>query len=113
VPLRDRPGRRPAAALDSDAPQLCGRRSAVEGQTSATHRSGRRPGYDDEKEAEMPIDTASIEELACAGCHESVLDEPPTGWPAAAGQAPEFSHRDGSVLCPDARGRIGEPVEVR
>ncbi len=61
----------------------------------------------------MPIDTASIEELACAGCHESVLDEPPTGWPAAAGQAPEFSHRDGSVLCPDARGRIGEPVEVR
>lgn len=113
APSRDRPSRRPAAALDSDAPQLCGRRSAVEGQTSATHRSGRRPGDDDEKEAEMLSDTASIEGLACAGCQASVLDEPPTGWPVAAGRAPEFSHRDGSVLCPDARGRIGEPVEVR
>ena len=61
----------------------------------------------------MPSDTASIEGLACAGCHESVLDEPPIGWPAAAGQVPDFSHRDGSVLCPDARGRIGEPVAVR
>ncbi len=50
--------------------------------------------------------------LVCAGCAEPAVGMPPVDWPANAGQAPEYSHRDGSVLCPDAAGRIGEPVEV-
>ncbi|OLM28281.1 hypothetical protein Ae717Ps2_6620 [Pseudonocardia sp. Ae717_Ps2] len=52
------------------------------------------------------------EDLVCPGCGSTAVPEPPIQWPAAAGQAPEFSHRDGSVLCPDARGRITEPVEI-
>lgn len=52
-----------------------------------------------------------LEALVCPGCGDPVAGEPPTGWPAGAGRAPEFSHRDGSVLCPDVSGRIGEPVE--
>jgi hypothetical protein len=52
------------------------------------------------------------EVLVCAGCAEPVRAEPPVGWTARAGSAPLFSHRDGSVLCPDERGRLGEAVEV-
>ncbi|WP_145982662.1 MULTISPECIES: hypothetical protein [unclassified Pseudonocardia] len=60
----------------------------------------------------MPITTVPVERLVCPGCYEPVLDEPPSGWPDRAGRAPEFSHRDESVLCPDAAGGFGEPVEV-
>lgn len=28
-----------------------------------------------------------------------------------ASGSPEFSHRDGSVLCPDNRGRVSDPIE--
>ena len=56
--------------------------------------------------------TVDPEELVCAGCTEPVRCDPPVGWPTRAGMAPMFSHRDGSVLCPDERGRLGEPVEV-
>lgn len=56
---------------------------------------------------------AGINELVCPGCRESVVDAPPSGWPASAGRRPEFSHRDGSVLCPDRNGRVPEPMEVR
>lgn len=50
--------------------------------------------------------------LVCPGCGCPVAGEPPTGWPARAGHPPEFSHRDRSVLCPDDRGRVPEPVEA-
>ncbi|MDN5916089.1 MAG: hypothetical protein L0I76_13470 [Pseudonocardia sp.] len=50
--------------------------------------------------------------LLCPGCHETAVCAPPSGWPERAGARPEFSHRDGSVLCPDGRGRVPEPVEA-
>ena len=53
-----------------------------------------------------------LDDLICPGCFEPVLGERPLGWPATAGVCPEFSHPDGSVLCPDAGGAIGEPVEA-
>ena len=59
-----------------------------------------------------PVESVDPEALVCGGCAEQVHHAPPVGWPTAAGQAPEFSHRDGSVLCPDSRGRVGEPVEA-
>lgn len=58
-------------------------------------------------------DRIDVSALSCPGCQQSVTGEPPTGWPDRAGRPPEFSHRDGSVLCPDDRGRVPEPVEVR
>ncbi len=57
--------------------------------------------------------TVDPDVLVCAGCAEPVRCDPPVGWPSHAGAAPLFSHRDGSVLCPDERNRLGEPVEVR
>lgn len=51
--------------------------------------------------------------LVCPGCHERAEGAPPVGWPDRAGRRPDFSHRDGSVLCPDARGRVPEPVEAQ
>jgi hypothetical protein len=56
--------------------------------------------------------TVDISELVCPGCGDPVAATPPTGWPRAAGRRPEFSHLDGSVLCLDSRGRVGEPVEA-
>ncbi|WP_143105372.1 hypothetical protein [Pseudonocardia ammonioxydans] len=53
-----------------------------------------------------------LTELVCPGCWDPVVDGPPPGWPARAGRAPDFSHPDGSVLCPDEYGRIGEPIEA-
>lgn len=53
-----------------------------------------------------------LNELVCNGCGWRVRPEPPRGWPAGAGAAPGFSHGDGSVLCPDEHGRIGEPMEL-
>ncbi|ANY06386.1 hypothetical protein AFB00_08875 [Pseudonocardia sp. HH130630-07] len=53
-----------------------------------------------------------VSELVCPGCGGPVVDAPPSGWPARAGAVPEFSHPDGSVLCPDELGRVGEPVEI-
>lgn len=50
--------------------------------------------------------------LVCSGCADVVSCEPPVGWPTSAGATPSFSHRDGSVLCPDSRGRVGEPIEA-
>lgn len=50
--------------------------------------------------------------LVCPGCAEPVRDVPPPEWPVRAGVAPDWSHRDGSVLCPDGRGRVPEPVET-
>ena len=62
----------------------------------------------------MPVDRlVDPTVLICPGCHEPVIGEPPQGWPASAGRVPEFSHPDGSVLCLDGAGRIGEPVEAR
>jgi hypothetical protein len=57
-------------------------------------------------------------ELVCPGCGNAVSPEPPVDMPGetspmerhVAGQ--EFCHQDGSELCRDARGRMGEPVEV-
>lgn len=63
--------------------------------------------------AHQPADTGvDPDTLVCPGCAGRVLFEPPPGWPSRAGAVPEWSHRDGSVLCPDARGRVPEPVEV-
>lgn len=53
-----------------------------------------------------------LDALVCPGCGEPAVGEPPSSWPAAAGAAPGFSHPDGSVLCPDGQGRVGEPVEA-
>lgn len=50
--------------------------------------------------------------LHCPGCMTPVRCAPPAAWPPAAGSTPLFSHVDRSVLCPDARGRISEPVEL-
>lgn len=52
------------------------------------------------------------DDLVCPGCAEQVACAPPSGWPERAGARPGFSHRDGSVLCPDSRGRVPEPVEA-
>lgn len=52
-------------------------------------------------------------ELACPVCADVACGEPPVRWPASAGAAPLFSHRDGSTLCPDSRGQVSEPVETR
>ena len=57
-------------------------------------------------------DLVDIADLVCSGCWGPVLDVPPSGWPRSAGQPPQFSHPDGSVLCPDEHGRVGEPVEA-
>lgn len=65
--------------------------------------------YQDRTPIGQEVDPA---ELVCPGCADVVSCEPPLGWPASAGAAPSFSHRDGSVLCPDARGLVGEPVEA-
>ena len=48
--------------------------------------------------------TVGAEDLVCPGCGYMAVPEPPIQWSAAAGRAPEFSHRDGSVLCPDGCG---------
>ena len=61
---------------------------------------------------ELGDDLVDIDGLVCPGCWGPVVDAPPSGWPASAGRVPEFSHPDGSVLCPDAHGRVGEPVEA-
>ncbi|RZT87341.1 hypothetical protein EV383_4260 [Pseudonocardia sediminis] len=61
---------------------------------------------------DVPDRLVDPDALVCPGCAEPAVGMPPLGWPAAAGRAPEFSHRDGSVLCPDQAGRIGEPVEA-
>lgn len=59
-----------------------------------------------------PIDLVDVTELVCPGCAGPVVDAPPSGWPASAGRCPDFSHLDGSVLCPDGFGRVPEPVEA-
>ncbi len=58
------------------------------------------------------VEPVELDALVCPGCGEPVAGEPPLGWPMQAGEAPGFSHRDGSVLCPDQAGRIGEPAEA-
>ncbi len=62
--------------------------------------------------ADDSIDLVDVTELVCPGCAGPVVDAPPSGWPASAGRCPEFSHLDGSVLCPDGVGRVPEPVEA-
>ncbi|RZT89053.1 hypothetical protein EV383_6008 [Pseudonocardia sediminis] len=57
-------------------------------------------------------DLIDVTDLVCPGCWEPVVDASPSGWPARAGSAPEFSHPDGSVLCPDQIGRVPDPVEA-
>lgn len=57
-----------------------------------------------------PTDLVEVTDLVCPGCAGPVADAPPSGWPARAGRPPEFSHLDGSVLCPDRLGRVPEPV---
>jgi hypothetical protein len=49
------------------------------------------------------------EALVCAGCHEHVCGELPAADPAVGA---EFSHRDGSTLCADKRGRACGPIEA-
>lgn len=58
------------------------------------------------------VDLADVTDLVCPGCTGPVVDAPPSGWSARAGRCPEFSHLDGSVLCPDGFGRVPEPVEA-
>lgn len=48
-----------------------------------------------------------IEDLVCPGCGEPVRECPPTGWPAADGVVPTFSHTDGTALCSGS-----EPAEA-
>lgn len=57
--------------------------------------------------------SVELSDLVCPGCGGSVVDAPPSGWSARAGRSPDFSHPDGSVLCPDSSGRVPEPVEAR
>lgn len=59
-----------------------------------------------------PTDLVEVTDLVCPGCAGPVVDAPPSGWPVRAGWRPEFSHPDGSVLCPDGMGRVPEPVEA-
>ncbi|WP_344027600.1 hypothetical protein [Pseudonocardia kongjuensis] len=59
-----------------------------------------------------PIDLVDVTDLVCPGCARPVVDGPHSGWSASAGRCPEFSHLDGSVLCPDGVGRVPEPVEA-
>ncbi|ALE85848.1 hypothetical protein XF36_24135 [Pseudonocardia sp. HH130629-09] len=59
-----------------------------------------------------PTDPVDVTDLVCPGCASPVIDAPPSGWPARAGRSPEFSHADGSVLCPDRFGRVPEPMEA-
>lgn len=61
---------------------------------------------------EDPADLVEVTDLVCPGCTGPVVDAPPSRWPASAGQRPEFSHADGSVLCPDGFGRVPDPVEA-
>ena len=61
---------------------------------------------------ERTDDLVDVADLVCSGCWGPVVDAPPSGWPTRAGRAPDFSHPDGSVLCPDKQGRVGEPVEA-
>jgi hypothetical protein len=60
----------------------------------------------------VAAESVDLDDLVCPGCGDPVTGEPPLGWSAGAGKAPGFSHRDGSVLCPDSAGRISEPVEA-
>ncbi|ANY06566.1 hypothetical protein [Pseudonocardia sp. HH130630-07] len=62
--------------------------------------------------ADDPVDLVDVTDLVCPGCTGPVVDAPPSGWSARAGRCPEFSHLDGSVLCPDGFGRVPEPVEA-
>lgn len=66
----------------------------------------------DDDLADLP-DLVDVSDLVCPGCAGPVVDAPPSGWPARAGRCPDFSHLDGSVLCPDGFGRVPEPVESR
>jgi len=53
------------------------------------------------------------EDLICPGCGEQVRCEPPGYWVVAHGPRPDFSHPDGSALCPaSANGRPVEPIEI-
>ncbi len=51
--------------------------------------------------------------LTCPGCRDTAIPQRPTvsGLDTAAGA--EFSHRDGSELCLDGRGRVCDPMEAR
>ncbi|MEV1292753.1 hypothetical protein [Pseudonocardia sp. NPDC049635] len=60
---------------------------------------------------ELGDDLVDVTDLVCPGCRGAVVEAPPAGWPTSAGIVPEFSHPDGSVLCPDGYGRVPEPVE--
>jgi hypothetical protein len=54
-----------------------------------------------------------LDELICPGCGEQVNNQPPADQPAA--EVPlvsEFSHHDGSALCPRPGGAPAEPIEV-
>lgn len=60
----------------------------------------------------VPTTAVGPSTLHCPSCMTPVTCAPPETWPATAGAAPLFSHADRSVLCPDQRGRISEPVEL-
>ena len=96
----------PYGAVAGQAPPPGGR---TDRPTTTTYREISMTVTDTTRPAATTVDPDA---LVCAGCAEPVRAEPPVGWPARAGAAPLFSHRDGSVLCPDERGRLGEPVEV-
>ncbi len=52
-------------------------------------------------------------ELICPGCGEQVCPQPPVRLDASAGPGtPQFSHRDGTALCPAVDGTSCEPVEI-
>ena len=54
-----------------------------------------------------------VDTLTCPGCHDTAIPEPPSVPALGALAGGEFSHRDGSDLCPDRRGRVGDPIEAR
>jgi hypothetical protein len=52
------------------------------------------------------------DDLICPGCGEQVNGQPPTDYLAGEGpRTPDFSHHDGSALCPRSDGAPAEPIE--
>ena len=113
-----------AAALDREPRRPRAPHGAVAGQAPPPRGRPDRPTTSVSAEVSVTTSQTSnqplgsiagavdVDVLVCPGCGDAVVGEPPLGWPAGAGQAPGSSHPDGSVLCPDAAGRISEPVEA-
>jgi hypothetical protein len=52
------------------------------------------------------------DDLICPGCGEQVNSQPPDNYRADEGRRTQnFSHHDGSALCPRPGGAPAEPIE--